>query len=71
MKKVKEIIFIVSESEEGGYEAKALDFPIFTQGETIEELKEMIKDAVKCHFEVNEIPEIINLHIVKDEVLTL
>jgi predicted RNase H-like HicB family nuclease len=71
MKKVKEIIFIVSESEEGGYEAKALDFPIFTQGESIEELKEMIKDAVKCHFEENKVPEIINLHIVKDEVLTL
>jgi predicted RNase H-like HicB family nuclease len=71
MKKVKEVIFIVSESEEGGYEAKALDFPIFTQGETIEELKEMIKDAVKCHFEENKVPEIINLHIVKDEVLTL
>jgi predicted RNase H-like HicB family nuclease len=71
MKKVKEVIFIVSESEDGGYEAKALDFPIFTQGETIEELKEMIKDAVKCHFEENKVPEIINLHIVKDEVLTL
>lgn len=71
MKKIKEIIFVVSESEEAGYEAKALDFPIFTQGETIEELKEMIKDAIKCHFEKNEVPEIINLHIVKDEVLTL
>ena len=71
MKKIKEIIFVVSESEEGGYEAKALDFAIFTQGETIEELKRMIKDAIKCHFEDNEVPEIVNLHIVKDEVLTL
>jgi len=71
MKKRKEIIFIVSESKEGGYEAEAPGFSIFTQGETIEELKEMIKDAIKCHFEEDKIPEIVNLHIVKDEVLTL
>jgi len=71
MKKCKEIIFVVNESEEGGYEAKALDYSIYTEGDTIEELKEMIKDAVKCHFGDDSLPEIINLHIVKDEVLTL
>lgn len=71
MKKNKEIIFIVNESAEGGYEAKAPGYPIFTQGESLDELKEMIKDAVRCHFKENELPEIINLHIVKDEVLTL
>ena len=71
MKKMKEIIFIVSESEEGGYEAEDPGFSIFTQGETMEELKEMIKDAIKCHFEEDKILEIVNLHIVKDEILTL
>jgi len=71
MKKCKEIIFVVNESEEGGYKAKALDFPIFTEGESMEEIKEMIKDAVRCHFGDNNLPEIINLHIVKDEVLSL
>ena len=71
MKKCKEIIFVVNESEEGGYEAKALDCPIYTEGKTMEELKEMIRDAVKCHFGDNNLPQIINLHIVKDEVLTL
>ncbi|MEJ2356346.1 MAG: 2-oxoisovalerate dehydrogenase [candidate division WOR-3 bacterium] len=71
MKKCKEMIFVVNESEEGGYEAKALDYSMYTEGDTIEELKEMIKDAVKCHFGDDGLPEIINLHIVKDEVLTL
>jgi len=71
MKKCKEIIFVGSESEKGGYEAKALDYSIFTEGETMEELKGMIRDAVKCHFGDYNLPEIINLHIVKDEVLTL
>ncbi len=34
-----EIIFVVEESLEGGYEAKALGHSIFTQAETMEELK--------------------------------
>jgi hypothetical protein len=46
-----EIIFIVEESPEGGYEARALGHSIFTEGETVEELKENIKEAVHCHFE--------------------
>ncbi|MGC9063720.1 MAG: hypothetical protein ACP5JL_03475 [bacterium] len=36
---IKEIIFIVEEDLEGGYNARALGYPIFTEGETIEELK--------------------------------
>lgn len=67
----KEIIFLVEESPEGGYEAKALDHAIFTQGETLDELKEMVKDAVHCHFEGNETPSMIRLHFVKDEVIAV
>lgn len=67
----KEIIFLVEESPEGGYEAKALDHAIFTQGETLDELKEMVKDAVHCHFEENKIPSMIRLHFVKDEVIAV
>jgi predicted RNase H-like HicB family nuclease len=66
-----EIIFIVEESKEGGYEAKALGYSIFTQGENLEELKEAIKDAVKCHFEEKDMPHVIRIHIVKDEVITV
>ncbi len=46
-----EIIFLVEESLDGGFEARALGYSIFTQGETLEELKEMVMDAVDCHFE--------------------
>lgn len=52
--KVKEIIFIVEEDPEGGYNAKALYCSIFTEGESLEELKENIKDAIKCHFDKEE-----------------
>ena len=61
---------MVEESIEGGYEAKALDYSIYTQAETLDELKSEIIDAVKCHFNDNEMPHIIRLHLVKDEVIT-
>ena len=66
--KVKEIIFMVEEDLDGGYTAKALGESIFTEAETLEELKENIKDALKCHFDKEEeIPTIIRLHIVREE----
>jgi len=56
---MKEIIFILEEDIEGGYTARALEFPIFTQGETLEEVKRNIKDALRCHFdEEDKIPNI-------------
>ncbi|PKQ70920.1 MULTISPECIES: type II toxin-antitoxin system HicB family antitoxin [Raineya] len=66
-----EEIFIVSESLEGGYEAKSLQNSIFTQAETLEELRENIKDAVKCHFAEGNTPKIIRLHFVKEEVFVV
>ena len=66
---MNEIIFLVEEDIEGGYIAKALGESIITQGDTLEELKKNIKDAVNCHFEENQKPKIIRLHIVKEEVL--
>lgn len=65
----KEIIFLIEESVEGGYEARALEYPIFTQAENLSELRAMIKDAVICHFEEFERPLMIRLHMVKDEVI--
>ncbi|MFH1288436.1 MAG: 2-oxoisovalerate dehydrogenase [bacterium] len=67
--KVKEVTFLVEESPDGGYTAKALGHPIFTEGETLEEVKKNIKDALHCHFDNEEsIPSIIQLHIVKEEI---
>jgi predicted RNase H-like HicB family nuclease len=66
-----EIIFEVEESPEGGYDARALGYSIYTQAETIDELKAMLQDAVRCHFEENERPRVIRLHLVKDEVIAV
>jgi len=64
-----EIIFSVEESPDGGYEAKALGHSIYTQADTFEQLKGMIQDAVRCHFEEEDRPRVIRLHLVKDEVI--
>ena len=64
-----EIIFIVEESPEGGYEAKALGQSIFTQAESLDDLKAMVQDAVRCHFEEHDRPRMIRLHLVRDEVI--
>ncbi len=65
----KEIIFLVEEAAEGGFQAKALGNSIFTEANTFEELKTMVQDAVHCHFEPSEKPPLIRLHVVKDEVI--
>lgn len=67
----KEIIFLVEEAPEGGYIARSLGHSIFTEGNNIEEIKEHSKDAVRCHFDEAELPRLIRLHIVKDEVIAI
>ncbi len=68
--KESEIIFAVQESLEGGYEARALGHSIFTQADSVDELREMVRDAVRCHFDSDSIPAVIRLHFVHDEVIT-
>ncbi len=69
---MSEIIFIVTEDEAGGYNARAVGQSIFTQGETREELERMVRDAVRCHFEPDDAsPKLIHLHYVHDEVIAL
>ena len=65
---MEEIIFVVEESDEGGYIAKGLDVSIYTQAETIDALKAAIVDAVHCHYDDDK-KRIIRLHIVREEVI--
>lgn len=64
---MEEIIFMVEESEEVGFIAKALGVSIFTEADTYDELKDAVKDAVKCHFDDDK-QRIIRLHLVKEDV---
>jgi predicted RNase H-like HicB family nuclease len=72
---MSEIIFEVREDEiDGGYNATALGHAIATQGDTLEELRGMVREAVQCHFGdgvPGPMPKIIRLHFVRDEVLAV
>jgi hypothetical protein len=66
-----ELIFLVEEDVEGGNTAKAFGESIFTEAESIEELRQNIREAVECHFEPDNLPKLIRLHMVKEEVITI
>ena len=68
---MNEIFFVVEESPEGGYLAKALGESIFTEADTVEELHTSVRDAVGCHFEEGKAPKMIRLHFVHEEVLAV
>jgi len=71
MTTMTEIIFEVREDEiDGGYNASALGVGIHTEGDTLEELRANVKEAVDCYFdETMEAPKVIRLHFVRDEIL--
>lgn len=64
-----EIIFVIQESPEGGFEARALGHSIYTEADSMEELRSLVKDAAACHFEEQDRPRVIRLHLVHEEVL--
>ena len=64
-----EIVFEVTEAPEGGYDARAHGHSVFTQGEDWNDLKEMVRDAVLCHFGDREAPKLSRLHFVRDEAI--
>ena len=68
---LNEIIFTVTESFDGGFEAKAIGHSIYTQCDNYTELTETLRDAVKCHFDEDKMPSLIRMHFVKDEYIAV
>ena len=64
----REVIFVVEEAPEGGYTARALGHSIFTEADNWSELREMVRDAVRCHFDQGEQSELVRLHVVREVV---
>ncbi len=62
----RKITFFAQEEPDGGYIAWAEGHNIFTQADSWDELLEMIKDAVKCHFEDEDLPLFVHVHFIKD-----
>ena len=65
-----EFVFLVEEAPEGGYTARGLGAAVFTEADTMDGLRQAVRDAVRCHFEPGAEPKVIRLHVVRDEVLT-
>jgi len=67
-----EIVFQVEEDSEGGFTARAVSASIFTEADSIEELRDNIRDAVQCHYEnAADRPKMVRIHFVRDEVMAL
>jgi hypothetical protein len=67
------VIFLVEEAPEGRFTARALGESTFTEADDIAGLHVNVRDAVRCHFEDvedDEVPRIIRLHFVREEVIT-
>lgn len=69
--RIAEIIFEVTESDEGGYRARALGHSIYTYGDDWNDLKEMTRDSVLCHFEKGSAPRVIRLHLIRHEAIVV
>lgn len=59
---MSEIVFVVEEAPEGGFVARAVAESIFTEADTLAELHERAREAVRCHFEEGKAPKLIRLH---------
>lgn len=56
---MNELIFVVEEAPEGGYTARALGESIFIEADTLDVLHDMVRDAVRCHYQEGQAPKII------------
>lgn len=63
-----EIHFVVEEAPEGGFVARAMGQDLFTEGDSMAHLHAQVRDAVHCHFDDDKMPQLIRLHITREEV---
>lgn len=66
-----EVIFIVEEdTDSGGFSATCSRWGIYTQGENLDDLRQMVREATALRFEDEpEQPKQIRLHFIRDEVI--
>jgi predicted RNase H-like HicB family nuclease len=68
---MRELVFEVVQEADGGYCAECLTENIFTQGETWDELRKNVVEAVTAFFFDKTAPQRIRLHLVRDEVVSV
>ena len=68
---VNEIVFEIAQEADGGFCAECLTESIFTQGDTWDELRANVKEAVEAFYFDRPKPTSVRLHLVRDETLAL
>ena len=68
---MNEIIFLVEEAPEGGFVARALGASIFSEADDLATLEGRVRDAVRCHFDQDQMPRIVRLHFTREEVIAV
>ncbi len=71
MKNFNEIVFEVTQEEDGGFVAECMNEDIFTQADSWVELRQNVKKAVSAFYFDQTGPSSIRLHLVRDELLAL
>jgi predicted RNase H-like HicB family nuclease len=66
---MSELVFEITQEADGGFVAEALGEGIFTEGNTWDELRENVREAVRAYFFDRPPPPAIRLRLVRDEVL--
>jgi predicted RNase H-like HicB family nuclease len=67
---MNELIFEVTQDEDGGFCAECLSENIFTQGDTWDAVRANVQEAVRAYFfDQPAAPRRIRLHLVRDEIL--
>ncbi len=66
-----EIVFSITQEADGGYVAECLSEDIFTQGDSWEELRANVKEAVEAWYFDRQKPAVVRLHLVRDELLAV
>jgi hypothetical protein len=64
-----EVVFVVEDAPEGGFTARAVGESIFTEADSLDQLRANVRSAVECHFAEGQTPKVIRLHIVRDDPL--
>jgi len=66
-----ELVFSVTQEADGGLVAECLSHDIFTQGDSWDELRANVREAVTAFFFDQTKPSAVRLHLVRDEVLVV
>ena len=68
---VNELVFEVTQEGDGGFCAECLTEAIFAQGDTWDQLRANVREAVEAFYFDRPIPSRVRLHLVRDELLAV